>query len=390
MTGARDLLVEAIRLLNERPGRVLMSGMLVALAVACFVGLTIAASSSQAAVERTFEELRPRDLRVRSVDHEMISTDPLGEGDAVTQLLSNDTFDGGGRLWLHCTAGITTIPGGPSRPTPVFAADESALALVTGPVLEGHTTGDTDLPLAVITDQASDRLGLSGVPLPYQLQLSETAITVIGRVAAADRFPEYGGALYVAPTWAITSLDPDPDAMIAHRYRLVSPEAVAMWKELLPVALRPDHPDSVRVLVAPDPDRLRSSVSGDVQAIVIAVGVGFSLLGLFAIAANASAAVAERRLELGTKAALGWSPHRIVLEVLAETMLLGSLASSIGAAVGALTGVAVATTHRWPITAPWWLTLAASGAGAAAGAVAGAIPAHQAGSIDPAEVLRGS
>jgi len=100
------------------------------------------------------------------------------------------------------------------------------------------------------------------------------------------------------------------------------------------------------------------------------------------------ASIAERRLEIGLKLALGAPPRVIAWEFLAEAVLL--------ALAGAAAGLALALALAGLVTAAHWLDLSltpgaallALGLALGTGVAAGAFPASRASALDPKENLR--
>jgi putative ABC transport system permease protein len=98
--------------------------------------------------------------------------------------------------------------------------------------------------------------------------------------------------------------------------------------------------------------------------------------------------IAERRLEIGLKLALGAPPRVIAWEFLAEAVLLALAGAAAGLAL-ALAVAGLVTAARWlalPITPG--ATLLALGLALGTGVAAGSYPASRAAALDPKENLR--
>lgn len=123
-------------------------------------------------------------------------------------------------------------------------------------------------------------------------------------------------------------------------------------------------------------------------ALLVGLAALATLLGALGLYGTLTAWVARRRLELGTRLALGASPRRLFADVLAGGVLLTAGGVAIGVLGAALSANAirsllygVSTLDPLAFTVPGALLLVA-------GAVAAAIPAIRAGAVPPAEALR--
>ncbi|MFD0591393.1 ABC transporter permease [Catellatospora coxensis] len=114
------------------------------------------------------------------------------------------------------------------------------------------------------------------------------------------------------------------------------------------LALRPDAPQRFTVVTPPDPRQLRDQVSADVGMLFLLLAGVCLLIGAVGIANTTMVAVLERVPEIGLRRALGARPWHIAAQFLAESAAIGSLAGWVGAAVGAMTVVAVALAGGGP------------------------------------------
>jgi len=99
-------------------------------------------------------------------------------------------------------------------------------------------------------------------------------------------------------------------------------------------------------------------------------------------------AVAERTREIGIRKSLGARRRDILSQFLVESATL----STVGAALGVLTGFAfaklIAAVTPLPAAVELWSVLVGVGIGAGVGIVAGAYPASRASRLDPITALR--
>jgi putative ABC transport system permease protein len=153
-------------------------------------------------------------------------------------------------------------------------------------------------------------------------------------------------------------------------------------------ALAPDVPvgasralDSV-VRDAQGPARVLTSLLSGLA--LLATGLG--AVGLYGSLAGW---VARRRIEIGTRLALGASPRNLSMRVLATGMVLTSGGVLIGCGVAALAGRTIRSLLFGVSPLDPLAFLAPAGLLLAIGAVAAALPAIRAAGVPPAEVLRG-
>jgi putative ABC transport system permease protein len=98
--------------------------------------------------------------------------------------------------------------------------------------------------------------------------------------------------------------------------------------------------------------------------------------------------IAERRLEIGLKLALGAAPRVIACEFLAEAVLLALAGAAAGLAVAAALAALVTAAHWLDLSLTPAAALLALGHALGTGIAAGAYPASRAAALDPRENLR--
>jgi putative ABC transport system permease protein len=120
-------------------------------------------------------------------------------------------------------------------------------------------------------------------------------------------------------------------------------------------------------------------------ALVASVAVAAASIGLCAMML---AQVRSRRRELGVRLAVGALPGDIVLQILAEALLIGFLAGLLGN-IGALAVLAViATLSGLPLEFDLAMAVATTAGTVLAGAVSGGVPAVVAARTDPVHSIR--
>jgi putative ABC transport system permease protein len=167
-----------------------------------------------------------------------------------------------------------------------------------------------------------------------------------------------------------------------------APGAAQLIGHQAPLALRPQDPERLKVLVPPDPLTLRNQVEGDVQSLFYALSGLALLIGAVAITNATLLNIIERRPEIGLRRALGATRSHITRQITLEAGLTGTIAGILGATIGLLAVIGTSIIRQWTPTIEPNLLLAAPVIGIATGTLAGIITALKASHTPPAETLR--
>jgi len=127
--------------------------------------------------------------------------------------------------------------------------------------------------------------------------------------------------------------------------------------------------------------KIFNAVLGSIAGISLLVG-GIGIMNIML------ASITERTREIGIRRALGAKKRDIILQFLAETVLLSGSGGLLGVALGVTLPLVVSSfTKMKTIVTPWSLILAFS-ISAAVGIIFGLYPARRAAELDPIEALR--
>jgi len=118
-----------------------------------------------------------------------------------------------------------------------------------------------------------------------------------------------------------------------------------------------------------------------ISSIALMVG-GIGVMAIMMIS------VTERTREIGVRKALGARRQEILLQFLAEAIVLTSIGGLLGIALGSAIGLTVNLATGFPISLPLWSFALGLGFSATVGIVFGMIPAVRASRLDPIEALR--
>ncbi|WP_213454454.1 ABC transporter permease [Rhizomonospora bruguierae] len=201
------------------------------------------------------------------------------------------------------------------------------------------------------------------------------------------RQPELLLGVVIPSTTALAAYGPpisSPAKMLIET-RLGAAKVVA---DQVAVALRPDAPERFNAIAPPDPQALRGSVSGDLNALFLLLAAISIVIGAVGIANTTFVAVIERTGEIGLRRSLGARPQHIAAQFLAESAALGTLGGLIGTSIAVALVVGIAVANSWTAVLHPSTVLPAPLVGTLVGLLAGLYPAMRAARIEPVEALR--
>ncbi len=241
---------------------------------------------------------------------------------------------------------------------------------------------DRAIPVAVVPDAILGEL--AGARLGSQILVDGEPVVVIGVYDGVARGLDTLGSVLVPLSVSEAWLPDEPAEVMVE----VAPGAAKTIASQLPLALRPDRPESVRATSLLDPEEFRLRIEGSVVQLSLAISIAALVIGAAVIGVAAGSSVATRTQEFGLRRALGATPVDMGLQVLGETMLLGVFGGAVGASLGLLATVAVSLANGWTpaidvASAFWSAAFAAAG-----GLLGGIVPARRAMRIEPAVALR--
>jgi putative ABC transport system permease protein len=188
-------------------------------------------------------------------------------------------------------------------------------------------------------------------------------------------------------SWATVALEPDVEA------KDVEKEVVTRLRKRHHV--NPDDPQAIRSFNAAAEFRRITNLFLGIRIFVWFVGIATLLAGVLGVGNILLITVKERTQELGIRKALGATPGSIVRMVVAESLVLTSLAGYLGIVVGvALLELASQVTAKMPqapLSEPEVDLKVVLGAGAVlllGGLLAAVMPARHAARLHPVEALR--
>ncbi len=390
---AVDVLFEASTAVWRRPVRTLLTALGTIVGVAAFVMTTGLAATASAQVSSSFDALEATEVRVQDVQPDGSHLFPA---DVDVRLSALNGVVAAGVIYelRHdedlAARGSPSLNGGVAAQIPILAASPGALdasrVTVGSGVLYGSFHADRAELVAVLGRVAADDLGIHDVSAQPAVFIGSRAFTVVGIIDNAVRNP--GLLLSVVIPSSTERKYFGSGGIEAEVVIDTEPGAASLIGRQAALALRPDDPERLRVLVPPDPASLRNAVESEVTALYYALA-GLSLaIGTIAIANSTLLNTIERRSEIGLRRALGAKRSHIVRQVVVEASITGAFAGVVGAAL-AVTGIGIISSLReWTATIEPLLVAAAPILGLATGALAGVVPAARASRTPPAVTLR--
>ena len=182
-------------------------------------------------------------------------------------------------------------------------------------------------------------------------------------------------------SYVTSIISPSPSALDA-----TMDEAIASMRALR--KLRPGKENNFNI-------RRSDSLSSMLIESLSSVSMGAALIGFITLLGASVAlmnimlvSVTERTREIGTRKALGANQRIIVLQFLAEAILVSVMGGILGTVLGLFVGNALALAMDSPAVFPLQWMILALVVSVLVGIISGWYPARQAAKLDPIEALR--
>ncbi|GIH13002.1 ABC transporter permease [Rugosimonospora africana] len=375
--------------MRGRPTRTVLSGLGIAIGIACVVAVLGISASSQARLLAQIDALGTNLLTVTagtsmSGDASALPTTApamIGRIHGVENVASTGIVDGAAyrnqRVPAGQTSGLTILATSPTLPRTLDM-----------PVLSGEWLSDAtaNFPVAVLGATAARRLGVEKVENSPQIYVAGQWFTVIGILGPSVLDPTINSGVLVGfpVAQALLNFDGHPTTI----YERSTDETVESVRTQLALMTNPDHPDEVNVTRPSDALAARAAAQNAYTGLFLGLGAVALLVGSIGIANVMVIGVLERRGEVGLRRALGATRAHIRWQFLVEGVLLSTIGGVAGAVIGVLTTIVYATIQDWEVRVPAEVVVTGITASILSGVIASLYPSARAARLPPTEALR--
>lgn len=270
----------------------------------------------------------------------------------------------------------------------VKAASLDLLGAVGTTVAEGRylNAATAQQPVAVLGSAAAERLGIMRIYPGERIWLGDHWFYLAGILNPAPLVPEIDSAVLVGFPSAQTYLgfDGHPSTI----YVRAQTDQVTAVQAVLARTAKPSAPSEVSVSRPSAALEARAAAQSALNSLFLGLGAVSLLVGAIGVANIMVISVLERRSEIGLRRALGATQGSILLQFLAEAVLLAGLGGLVGVACGALSTAIYDSTKGWSVVIPPFAWAGGFGAALVIGIIAGLIPALRAARLSPTAALR--
>lgn len=383
---ARDILRLGTTGLRARPTRAVLSALGIAIGIAAMIAVVGISSSSQARLNDQLAQLGTNLLTATagtSITGQQTSLPPDSVGKVAL-------IDG-----VESASSTSAIPVGVYRSTlsdqaatggiETMVADYDLLDVTSTTVRTGTwlNPATATLPTVVLGDTAASRLGV--ITPGTQIWLGGQYFTVIGILDPSPLAPELDTAALIGADIATDLFDYDGSPTTI--YQRSADDAVEQVRSLLAPTISPQAPGEVEVSRPSDALAAQTAANDAFTGLLLGLGSIALLVGGIGVANTMIISVLERRREIGLRRALGATRGHILVQFLAEALLLSALGGLFGSALGIAATWIMAIINGWPYALPAIAIVIGVGATLVIGAIAGLYPAIRAARTPPTAAL---
>ena len=274
----------------------------------------------------------------------------------------------------QATGGIATL-----------VAEKGLLDVVAGEVDKGAWLNEatSSYPATVLGATAAQRLGV--VEPGTQVWLGGTYFTVVGILKPSALAPELDNAALIGESVAkqLFGHENNPTTI----YERSEDSAVERVRSLIGPTISPQAPGAVKVSRPSDALAAKNAADQAFTTLLAGVGSIALLVGGIGVANTMIISVLERRREIGLRRALGAMRRHILIQFLAEALLLAGLGGALGCVIGVGVTYGMTAVNGWLFALPMLVVLAGLAVTVVIGAVAGLYPAIRASRTPPTAAL---
>jgi putative ABC transport system permease protein len=385
----QDVVRVGLHGLRTRPTRALLSALGIAIGIAAMVSVVGISASSRAQLDDLLSRLGTNMLTV-APGNTLSGTEaqlPMEAPAMIERIKPVRAVSATGLIEGTFVYRSDRIPAAESNSISVLAAETDLPATVGATVRSGAWLNDAvaRFPAVVLGDAAARRLGLSRAYTDVQVMLGGRWFTVMGILDPVALAPELDSSALLG--WPAAQAYLDFDGYPTTVYERSSDETVSSVLAVLPRTANPEHPEEVSVSRPSDVLAAKTAANTTLTALLLGLGAVSLLVGGVGVANTMVISVLERRSEIGLRRALGATGRHVLLQFLAEAVLLSLLGGAAGALIGVGITAGYAASQGWPAVVPLLgLVIGLTGT-VLVGAVAGLYPAIRAGRLAPTVAL---
>ena len=372
--------------LRARPMRAFLSALGIAIGIAAMIAVVGVSTCSRAQLTHQLESLGTNMLTV-TPGTDLGGTDVKLPVDAVGRMRQIEGIQQASSTSLveasvyRSSLSDTSATGGIST----LAAEQGLLDVVAGEVDKGTWLNEATsaYPATVLGASAAKRLGV--VEPGTQVWLGGTSFTVVGILKPSVLAPELDSAALIG--------GPAAERLFNHEgspttvYERSRDSAVERVRALIAPTISPQQPSAVKISRPSDALAAKDAADQAFTSLLAGVGSIALLVGGIGVANTMIISVLERRREIGLRRALGAMRSHILVQFLAEALLLAGAGGALGCVIGVGVTAGIAALRGWPFALPPLIVLAGLAVTVLIGALAGLYPAVRAARTPPTVVL---
>ena len=372
--------------LRARPMRAFLSALGIAIGIAAMIAVVGVSTSSRAQLTAQLESLGTNMLTL-TPGSDLTGTEVKFPTDAVGRVNKIDGVQQSSSTSLvkasvyrnslsdkAATGGISAL-----------VAEPGLLDVVAGEVDKGAwlNPATSSYPSTVLGASAARRLGV--VEPGTQVWLGGTSFTVVGILKPSVLAPELDNAALIGAPVAekLFGYAGNPTTI----YERSADKAVERVRELLGPTISPQAPGAVKISRPSDALAAKNAADQAFTSLLTGVGSIALVVGGIGVANTMIISVLERRREIGLRRALGAMRSHILIQFLAEALLLAGLGGALGCVIGVGVTAGIAALRGWPFALPPLIVLAGLAVTVLIGALAGLYPAVRAARTPPTVAL---
>jgi len=397
-----EVLGRAVRTAIRNPGRTLLTILGLAIGVGAFLAMVSFGSGARGSVLQQFEVLGTRLMRVQShlgrIDVGDRAPKPLTDADVLALQQAGTLFERVAPT-VRQVHNITTATA--RHNTHVMGTTPDFVQVQDWPMLVGGMFDGTDLQqrakVAVLGATVVQELFGAADPVGQTINIGDSLpCRVIGVLASKGQTT--GGRdlddIVLVPVSTFRAFLGTPkgyeEINIQVRSREVLDAAIAEARSTVRRShgLADGEPDDFRISSPVQSARVAGYVSQILTALLMGIASVSLLVGGIGVMNIQLVSVAERTKEIGVRSAIGASPKQILVQFLAEAVVLSLTGSLLGIAMGWLASTLVARAMAWSGNLSVLTMLGATLFGTGVGVAFGYLPARRAAQLEPIEALR--